>query len=83
MPRYFLHLRDGSDVALDEEGTEYPDLAALRAAVLKSAHDCIAGDVIAKGVIDLRLRIDADDESGAVAYSLPFAEAVKIIPSGA
>jgi hypothetical protein len=80
MPRFFLHLRDGTDVALDEEGTEYVDVNALRVAVLECARDCISGEVIAEGRIDLRLRIDAENAAGELIYRLPFEEAVKIIP---
>lgn len=80
MSRYFMHLRDGLDVALDDEGIEYADLTSLRRAVLLSARDCIAGDALGKGVIDLRLRIDAENEAGEVIYSLPFADAVSVIP---
>lgn len=79
MVRYFLHLRDGTDVFLDEEGVEYADRSSLEAAVLKAARDCIAGDAH-DGRIDLRPRMDAETEAGDVVYSLPFAEAVSIIP---
>jgi len=51
MPRYFLHLRDGTDIALDEEGLEFADTDAFAAGVLASARDCIAGDA-RSGVID-------------------------------
>lgn len=80
MPRFFLHLRDGTDVALDEEGTDYADVKAMRDAVLHSALDVIAGDVLAKGQIDLRFRIDAENDAGEVIHSLPFREAVSINP---
>jgi hypothetical protein len=79
MTRYFLHLRDGTDLALDEEGADYRDLAALRATMLASARDIISGDVKTAGKIDLRLRIDAEDHAGAVVDSLPFAEAVSVV----
>lgn len=79
MARYFLHLRDGSDETLDPEGKEFADLEALRKAVLCAARDLIAGDV-RHGVIDLRFRIDAEDENGALVYSLPFKHALNIIP---
>ena len=78
MPRYFLHLRDGIDIALDEEGNDFSSIEDLQAAVLKSARDCIAGDAHT-GTIDLRLRIDAEDENGGVVFSLPFADAVTVI----
>jgi len=79
MPRFFMHLRDGTDVALDEEGTEHASIEAMQQAVLASARDCIAGDVKATGVVDFRFRIDAENEAGEVVYSLPFAEAVTIM----
>ena len=78
MPRYFLHLRDGIDIALDEEGNDFSSIEDLQAAVLRSARDCIAADAHT-GTIDLRQRIDAENENGRVIHSLPFAEAVTII----
>ena len=79
MPKFFLHLRDGSDEALDPEGREFDDLEALRRAVLLNARDCISGD-IRNGIIDLRFRIDAEDETGRVVYTLPFKHAFSLIP---
>jgi hypothetical protein len=77
--RYFLHLRDGSDEVLDPEGIEFVDMDSLRLAVMKNARDTIAGDV-QNGLIDLRYRIDAENEAGQVVYSLPFKHAVNVIP---
>jgi hypothetical protein len=42
----------------------------------------IAGDV-RDGIIDFRYRIDAEDEAGAIVYSLPFRHAFTIIPEAA
>ena len=79
MARYFMHLRDGSEEVLDPEGRDYPSLDALRNAVLAAARDLMAGDVKA-GAIDFRFRIDAEDENGSIVYSLPFKDALQIIP---
>lgn len=79
MARYFMHLRDGTDEMLDPEGSEYPSMDALRTAVMRAARDCMIGD-LRGGVIDLRFRIDAEDEAGEIVYSLPFRHAVSIIP---
>ena len=79
MARYFFHLRDGSDVALDPDGRQFDDLETLRDAVLMNARDCLAGD-IRSGILDLRFRIDAEDEGGKVVYSLPFKHAFSLIP---
>jgi hypothetical protein len=79
MARYYMHLRDGTEQLLDPEGLEYPSVEALRKAVLVAARDLMTGD-IRDGVLDFRFRIDAEDESGAIIYSLPFKHAVSIIP---
>ena len=34
------------------------------------------------GVLDLRFRIDAHDETGAIVHTMPFKHAVNIIPEG-
>jgi hypothetical protein len=76
---YFLHLRDGSDELLDGEGREFAKMDDLRSAVMLNVRDIMAGD-LRDGMIDLRFRIDAEDESGQIVYSLPFKHAVNIIP---
>lgn len=82
MARYYMHLRDGTEELLDADGRDFATLAALRDAVLFTARDCLVNDV-RDGVLDLRFRIDAEDDSGAVVYTLPFNHAVNIIPEGA
>ena len=79
MARYFLHLRDSHDELLDPEGKELHDMEQLRAFVLKTARDLLAGD-IHNGLIDFRFRIDAEDGAGHIVYSMPFKHAVNIIP---
>ena len=74
-----MHLRDSVDELLDPAGREFADLDGLRTAVMFCARDLIAGDV-RNGVIDLRYRIDAEDENAKLVYSLPFKYAVSIIP---
>ena len=78
MPRYFLHLRDGSDEMLDPEGSEMPE-HAIAGAALAAARDCLAADV-KKGRLDLRYRIDVEDNEGRLVHSLAFADAIEIIP---
>ena len=82
MARYFMHLRDGTEELLDPEGREFPSLGALRDAVLVAARDLLMGD-IRDGLIDLRFRIDAEDDGGAIVYTLPFEHALNIIPASA
>ena len=81
MARYYLHLRGGADDVLDLDGSEFASLATLREAVLVAARDVLTNDV-RRGVIDLRLRIDAEDGRGAVVHSLPLRLAVAIVGGG-
>jgi hypothetical protein len=78
MARFYLHLRDGTDTLLDDEGCEFADIEAVRRAVLEGARDVLANEIKSEGVIGLHYRIDAEDADGNVVYSLPFAEAVTI-----
>src|SRR3982751_6784708 len=71
---YFLHLRDGTDELLDPDGQEFASVEELRKAVMFAARDIMAGD-IRNGIIDLRYRIDAENEHGVLIYSLPFKHA--------
>lgn len=80
MPRYFMHLRDYTEELLDPEGQEFPDTAAVRDAVLVAARGLLMEDV-RDGLIDLRFRIDATDDRGAIVHMLPFAQALNIIPA--
>lgn len=77
MPKYFMHLRDGTDEVLDPDGVEMPPEAVQRAALL-AARDCIAGDAHS-GRIELKYWIDVHDEEGRVVYTISFADAVEIV----
>jgi hypothetical protein len=77
--RYFMNLRDGTEELLDPDGREFATLGALRDAVLFTARDLLKGDV-EDGVLDLRFRIDAEDEHGNIVHTLPFQHAVNVIP---
>ena len=82
MARYFMHLRDGTEELLDPEGIEYESLESMRAAVLFTVRDLMAGD-LRNGVLDFRFRIDAEDADGTIVYTLPFKHAVNVIPEAA
>lgn len=81
MPHYYLHLRDGVDELLDPDGINMP-ADAVPGFALRAARDCIAGDVM-NGRIEFKYRIDVEDENGNVVHSVPFAEAIEIVPAPA
>ena len=77
MPKYFMHLVDGTDVLLDPDGVE---LAADKVAPysLLQARDCMAGDV-RDGRLDLSFSIEVRDDRGELVHTLPFSRAIDII----
>jgi transcription initiation factor IIE alpha subunit len=79
MARYFMHLRDGVDELLDAEGKDFANMEELRKWVMFTVRDLLAAD-IRNGLIDFRYRIDAEDEAGAIVYTLAFKHALSIIP---
>lgn len=80
--RYYLHLRDGHDIAIDEEGMEFDSRESLHDGMCKAARDIMAGDVL-KGRLDLNLRIDAETRNGRLVDSLRFSQALEIVPAKA
>jgi hypothetical protein len=79
MARYFYHLANGTEVVLDPHGIEQASFATMQNSVLLAVRDLIKADVD-RGLIDLRLRIDAADDAGVIVHSLCFKDAVSIIP---
>jgi hypothetical protein len=77
MTRYSMHLRDGTEKLVNPDAIEFPSLEALRAAVLITARDLLRHD---DGLLDARFRIDAEDEVGAIVYSLQLAQELFLIP---
>ena len=77
MTRYSMHLRDGTEKLVNPDAVEFPSLEALRAAVLITARDLLRHD---DGLLDARFRIDAEDEVGAIVYSLQLAQELFLIP---
>ena len=76
MPRYFFNLYDDI-VAIDEEGSELPDVSAARARAIASAREMSCAEVL-KGHLSLHHRIDVTDESGTVVCTVHFADVVVI-----
>ena len=78
MSRYFFHLRDGHDQLLDPEGIELADAQAIDAAALRAARDTLSHE-LKEGRLDLRYRIDVEDEGGNILHSIALAEAFETI----
>ena len=68
---------------LDPEGTELPNIEAVKKYALRAARDTLSNEV-KEGRLDLRYRIDVEDGAKEVVHSLPLGRAIVIIePEGA
>jgi hypothetical protein len=79
MPRYFMHLRDGTDEVLDPDGVVL-SAEDVPAAALRQARDCMSHD-LREGRVEMKYRIDVHNEAGEIVYSQPFEDAVEIVPA--
>jgi hypothetical protein len=76
MARYFMHLVDGADTLLDDEGVILSE-AEVPGAALFAARDCMSHDLLT-GCLRLGYRIEVQDEQGKLVHSLEFRDAVEI-----
>jgi hypothetical protein len=77
VPRYFFHLRNDLDVP-DLEGQELPDLGSARAQAVAYAVDMAAASVLEHRKVNLRHRIDVEDEAGQVLDTVNFGDVIAI-----
>ena len=75
MPRFYLHIKDGSYLIRDEEGVDLPSAAHARAEALASARDLCANAIRAGKDITADAYVIAD-ENGSHLIFMPFAEAL-------
>jgi hypothetical protein len=72
-----LHLSDSSDEALDPDGVLMTE-GAIAGAALRAARDCMAHD-LRSGRVELKYRINVQDEAGEIVHTVHFADAVTIV----
>ena len=77
MPHFRFHVLNDID-APDDEGQELPNLAAAHLKAIDYARD-LASAAVAQGRLNLKHRIDVEDEEGKVLLTVTFAEAIDII----
>jgi hypothetical protein len=82
MALYFFDSRDNEDFVVDDEGLEYPSLAAVKAHAAKALAE-LAQDVI-PGSMRRHLSIEVRDEKGPLLIAMMMFEAILLrpVPSG-
>jgi hypothetical protein len=78
VPRYFFHLRDGSDVLLDPEGRSLDGPHDLNSLAVQEARSLISHEA-RDGRIHMGQRIEVEDAAGNLLCKVEFADAVLIV----
>ncbi len=65
MPRFFFHVREGTDVSRDTEGQELPDVAAARREAICTNREMLGERLLHGGSLNQR-QIEIADETGQV-----------------
>ena len=73
MPRYYFHVRTGSDLTEDSEGADLPDIDAARKQAIKMA--CRVWSERPPESTDNDDTFEIADEAGQVVLKVPFSEA--------
>ena len=76
MPHYYFNLYNERTVA-DPEGTDLPDLSAVRNHAVADVRELMA-EGVKKGRINFNHRIEVADQCGRLVLTVPFSEAVSI-----
>ena len=77
MPRFYLHLCNGSGFTEDQEGSLHDDLEAASAAAMMGLREVIAAEV-KEGGLNTASFIEIEDENHELLKTLTFEEAIVI-----
>jgi hypothetical protein len=65
MPRFFLNVRDGTDLSRDHEGQEFANAEAARREAVRSGREMLGEQLLHGGSLNHR-QIEITDETGHV-----------------
>lgn len=77
MPRYFLHVQDGEQVAEDLEGAEFRNVEAAREEAANAAIELIIDSLRRRRGLRLERTIAIADETGRIVAEVRFDDAVQ------
>jgi uncharacterized protein DUF6894 len=81
MPRFYLHLCNGTGFTEDAEGKDYPNVDAARADAITALRDVLAGEM-KQGQLLPASFIEVEDENHNLVLTVAFADAVIVAASG-
>jgi hypothetical protein len=78
VPRYFFHVYDDV-VALDDEGLKLENVTIARDSAVRAARGLAAAQIMEQGKVNIRHRIDVEDEERRPVLTLPFSAAFGVV----
>jgi len=82
IPVFYLHIRSGGHVILDEDGLDLPDIEAARYEAIRGARGLMAAE-LETGILHLAQAIVIHDDTGHEIGCIEFREAVQIVMQSA
>lgn len=76
MPRYFLHVQDGSEVLEDFFGEDFENVAAAEREAGAAARDLMAEALRSNKSIGIHKKMLINDEAGRTVSTVPFGAAM-------
>jgi hypothetical protein len=77
MPRFYLHVCDGSGFSEDDEGVELAGPDEARRKAIDGLRDIMAGEM-RRGEINMGSFIEIEDQEHRLVMTVSFAEAVRV-----
>ena len=77
MPRYYLHVCNGTGFIEDQKGVVLPGAEAAREKAIEAAREVMAGD-LREGELDLSSFVEVEDEEKKLLFTIQFIDAVKL-----
>jgi hypothetical protein len=77
MPRFYLHLCNGSGFTADEEGSDHADFDAAHAAAMAGLREVMA-DEMKRGELNMGSFVEIEDEQHNLLAIVSFEEAVSV-----
>lgn len=77
MPQYYFHLRDHEERLVDPEGKVIDNPDDIPRIALSEVRGIMSQDILT-AKLDLRQRLEVEDELGKIVHSLRFGDAIRI-----
>ena len=77
MTKFYFNVRDGDNIATDEEGSEMPDIYYAENEAIQAAREIMAEKVLNGEFINGQ-SFEISDENGTVVATVPFRAALRL-----